>query len=328
MSKIQIPTRRRRKITQEMRVGVGGVLIPALHDAITSLRFLRRGFDVGLDPNKTELRVGRAFPPDVDVYMPFDSISRAHAVLRREGPALWVEDLGSHNGTAIAPRGWNFYRSTSALINVGDRVQFGAVETMALDERLRGVSKTLERWICPNAFDEVDAALDAVIDQRMLVLRWRKANEVLELAEAIHGGSSRRGFPFTRLEKPVGSPEAVDKLLTRAGCGVLFIDLYAHPKLPQRFLDALFSDKYHIWPIVVADSYESVVAAFGAERIFRKATALLPNWRIGAHVINVFPLRETNGKSPDGPASEPSTTANAPAATPQARKRRAKARAA
>jgi Fe-S-cluster-containing hydrogenase component 2 len=42
--------------------------------------------------------VGRR-PPEADVVLPFDTISRRHAQLRRNGDELVIEDLGSENGT-------------------------------------------------------------------------------------------------------------------------------------------------------------------------------------------------------------------------------------
>ena len=92
------PPRRRRRETEESPRGIGGLPPFPPHGPITALRVLGRGFEVALDANHHELRIGREGPPAADVQLPSLSISRVHARLTREFNALEVTDLGSKTG--------------------------------------------------------------------------------------------------------------------------------------------------------------------------------------------------------------------------------------
>jgi len=70
----------------------------------------------------TEITIGRAV--DCQWVIPSGAVSRRHAVLRRRGAELVVEDLGSSNGTMV-----NGQRLTGArALRDQDKLQLGAVE--------------------------------------------------------------------------------------------------------------------------------------------------------------------------------------------------------
>ncbi len=70
-----------------------------------------------------ECVVGRRDNSDLQLSDPH--VSRSHAVIRRQGGATWVEDLGSTGGTFV-----NGQQIVSAhALKHGDAVRFGTVET-------------------------------------------------------------------------------------------------------------------------------------------------------------------------------------------------------
>jgi len=255
--------RRRRRETAEtpIKYGVGGWLAKPPRDPITALHFVGRGFEIALDPAMNEFRIGRAFPPDVDVHVPFGIVSRQHATLRRDGEGLRVSDGGSQNGTSTAylneQRTWRHIANQEGpKLHAGDRLYLGSIQARALDDRGRQLVELLSRWMPRENYRAVDAAVEAILVQRPLVLNDTRAKYVEELARGIHALSDRREFPFTVIEKPPGLPRTFDKVFTRAGCGVVFIDLWKTPKLPRRFLEALLSKHYHLWPMFVGHTEE------------------------------------------------------------------------
>jgi hypothetical protein len=86
-----------------------------------ALRFLSGRFQGGVVP----LEPGRALvlgrQPDADVVLAEDLVSRHHARVAFEGDALFIEDLGSTNGTYV-----NGARVKRARLAEGDRVIVGA----------------------------------------------------------------------------------------------------------------------------------------------------------------------------------------------------------
>lgn len=63
--------------------------------------------------------IGRGKDCDLAVDQP--AVSRQHAVLRRDGSDLWIEDLGSSNGTFV-----NGSRTSRSILGPGDRFSIGA----------------------------------------------------------------------------------------------------------------------------------------------------------------------------------------------------------
>jgi FHA domain-containing protein/zinc ribbon protein len=65
-----------------------------------------------------EIQIGRS--PQADVFLDDVTVSRTHAVLRKDGPGYVVEDRGSLNGTYVNRR-----RVEKATLEDGDEVQIG-----------------------------------------------------------------------------------------------------------------------------------------------------------------------------------------------------------
>jgi hypothetical protein len=69
-------------------------------------------------PQDDQTTIGRS--PDCDIFLDDVTVSRQHAVLRRNGDAFVIEDQGSLNGTFV-----NRERIESAELTDGDEVQVG-----------------------------------------------------------------------------------------------------------------------------------------------------------------------------------------------------------
>jgi FHA domain/zinc-ribbon domain len=67
---------------------------------------------------RDEIEIGRS--PDADVFLDDVTVSRAHAVLWRDGGGYTIEDRGSLNGTYVNRR-----RVEKAKLEDGDEVQIG-----------------------------------------------------------------------------------------------------------------------------------------------------------------------------------------------------------
>jgi uncharacterized protein DUF4388/FHA domain-containing protein len=86
-----------------------------------ALRFLAgklQGMDVSLEEMEDKLILGRA--PDADVVLDETMVSRRHARLYVEDEALYIEDLGSTNGTFV-----NGQKIHSSALKEGDRILVG-----------------------------------------------------------------------------------------------------------------------------------------------------------------------------------------------------------
>lgn len=70
-----------------------------------------------------ELVLGRR--GNSDLCLPDPHVSRAHALVRRQSGAIWVEDLGSTGGTFVNGEAI----TGSRALRHGDQVRFGSVET-------------------------------------------------------------------------------------------------------------------------------------------------------------------------------------------------------
>ena len=87
----------------------GTALLVVLRGPNTGARFL-------LDDD--EVNSGRH--PDSDIFLDDVTVSRKHAVFRREGDTFVVRDVGSLNGTYV-----NRERIDEAALKTGDEVQIG-----------------------------------------------------------------------------------------------------------------------------------------------------------------------------------------------------------
>ncbi len=83
---------------------------------------LRRG-DERWVPNDRGLLIGRESPADILLIDP--SVSRRHAFVALKDQILWIEDLGSTNGTDV-----NGERITKRRLEPGDEITIGAVRLL------------------------------------------------------------------------------------------------------------------------------------------------------------------------------------------------------
>ena len=114
-----------------------GTPVPLAGRHIALVVFFREGVTVRPLPETGALVVGRGEPADLKLEDP--SLSRQHARFVCEGDEVWVEDLGSTNGTRINGR-----RSRRGRVKVGDAVGLGSVAVSlhalsAVETELHGV---------------------------------------------------------------------------------------------------------------------------------------------------------------------------------------------
>jgi hypothetical protein len=259
--------KRRRKIrdTAEIHVGIGGLSPFPPRGPVTSLRVLGRGFEVALDPNKTEFVIGRDYPPAVDAHLPFRRVSQQHATITRQRDGLLVKDMGSRNGIGSwSPGGWSEYERVEELIaHVGSRFRVADIALHCLDDELQELVDLLTRYCQPDAHGDVDQLLTVVPYWCPVVLLTLWPERAEALARALHAGTAKRDRPFTVIAEVPTSSEAIDDLLTRADCGTVFLDLADRAELPRYFVERLLSEHYHLWPIITASSQELLYPAIG-----------------------------------------------------------------
>jgi hypothetical protein len=237
-------------------MGIGGLPPFPKAGPITALRVLRHGFAVAVDPQRTELSIGRDGPPSADIRLPLTSISRTHAALTRVGTALEVADRGSKNGVGRL-HSWGsdeYVRCESTLVNVGDRFALGDVHLLALDELTHQLTLPLSAYCGLGGDDDVDRSLEAVARGHMIVLQGNSGDQLAPIAYAIHNHSTRRDYPFTYLKSLPTSDEAIDDLCTKAACGTIFLDLTIPFALPLRFSRHLFGCHFHLGAIVATNA--------------------------------------------------------------------------
>lgn len=78
-------------------------------------------------PQEGSTTIGRS--PDCDIFLDDVTVSRNHAVLRRDGDGFVIEDQGSLNGTFVNRR-----RIESAPLADGDEVQVGKYRLTFLEK--------------------------------------------------------------------------------------------------------------------------------------------------------------------------------------------------
>jgi hypothetical protein len=83
-----------------------------------------RTFELG----KRRMVIGRS--KDCDIKIEDPNVSRRHAEVRREGPAYWLIDLGSTNGTDVNGR-----RAQRTKLKDGDRILMGATALIFREAR-------------------------------------------------------------------------------------------------------------------------------------------------------------------------------------------------
>lgn len=269
------PSRRRRRVTDQMPIGPFG--IPPFHaEATAALRFIGRGFSVALDPAKAIEVLGSAYPPEVDVHLPFPSIHRRHAVIRRplaEGTtALFVERADPACAVGLLHGNYFIDESAEFPVRRSDRFRIGDVDVMCLGESAAGLEQPLAKYGA-STHNAIDDLLKAVETFSPIVLEasTRTAHEVAEL---LHHGTQKRGRPFFVPGSLARRKGHVDALLREADCGTVFVREHVLAGAPEEFLSALLDkDDYHVWPIFVVDDLKSFWVRAGA----RSRARVLPH---------------------------------------------------
>jgi len=236
------------------------------HGPVTALRVIGQGFDVKLDPERTEQVIGRARPPQVDIHLPEPSVSRRHALIRRIPDGLEIIDCDSRNGVGVPKIGLTrtYPRSDHVVATVGSRFVLGSVQLLALDDLTHRLVPCLATHLGRDAEDDIDRALEAVTCSRMLVLRSARTDQYRDLCRTLHAHSIRRSHPFTRIAKPA-SDKACDEVCARAAWGTLFVDMSRPFLLPLELARNLLSQRFHLWTVIVTpESAEQVLSRFGA----------------------------------------------------------------
>jgi two-component system response regulator AtoC len=177
-------------------------------------------------PEAGKLSIGRAEENDISI--PHPSISRRHAILH-VGSSVWVEDLGSANGTFVTaasqPRGPDARTTGLAMERVptGQLVTVRAGQGLMLGSKLFTIRPTGEDRLtaeriaarAPDAAGRTSGVIPVVADDAMVALyatAKRAAQSTLPvlilgetgvgkeiLAETIHSRSARAKAPFLRL---------------------------------------------------------------------------------------------------------------------------------
>jgi pSer/pThr/pTyr-binding forkhead associated (FHA) protein len=123
-----------------------------------------------------ELVLGRREHSDLELADPH--VSRAHAVIRRQSGAVWVEDLGSTGGTWV-----NGVQVTGAhALKHGDTVRFGTVETRFED---RGSQMTRDEDTVMMEVPEVEAKPVLSPRQQEVLLYLREGLTNPEIAKRL-----------------------------------------------------------------------------------------------------------------------------------------------
>ena len=106
-----------------MRAGAIDVASDVVKGSLPRWAYLvSKGQDAEHDLIHNRALVGRG--TDSDVRIDADTVSRNHAVLWREGPDVWVADLGSSNGTKVNGAAIR----APVLVANGDTLAFGPFE--------------------------------------------------------------------------------------------------------------------------------------------------------------------------------------------------------
>lgn len=151
------------------------------------------------------LRIGR--DPDNDLRLPGDvSMSRHHAVLSPTSDCLFIEDLGSTNGTLV-----NGLPVQRAPLNHNDRVRIGDTLFQVRYEPLRAPSqKTPPPQLAQSARSGVGDSLRT----------WRRDQGITQTELAARLGVSQRTVSLWEQGAPI-SAENLRNLRERGGCDVV-----------------------------------------------------------------------------------------------------------
>jgi hypothetical protein len=177
---------------------------------------------------------------------------------------LEIEDLSSKNGTAHLGGFDDELRVRHLIVNVADRFRIGSVWLLALDEQTAALGEDLAA-LDAGSHDEIDRALRAAVRGDGITLYAESVDAVASTVGVLHTRSRRRDFPLTFLDKRAVVDADPYQLCAALGFGTVVLDLTNPYTLPGQFATNLLSGRFHVWPLVVARTWEDVWRAF-AER--------------------------------------------------------------
>ncbi|MBE7451462.1 MAG: FHA domain-containing protein [Kofleriaceae bacterium] len=242
---------------------------------VTALRACARNVELSLSTEQASFTFGAAGPPEVDLTLEGEGISRLHAIFQRRGPKLRILDQRSTNGTYYRDR-----RDMDFEIAAGDvfEVTHKRIRIIALDESLRLLRPRLQWAMGLRAHAAVDQALEDAASGAPLLLVGPRHCEQRALAEEIHRRSAYRHRDFVASPFRFETPAEYETKLEHAERSSLYLDLTdADPgevEMPGRFVARLFGGT--IRPIVVARDQEQAQRLLGADALGLRAIRLPP----------------------------------------------------
>jgi len=188
---------------------------------VTQLRVCGRNARLLLSTAKRRFTLGVSRPPEVDLTLDGDGVSRLHAILTRNGAKLRVRDHGSTNGTFYRDR-----RDPDFEVGAGEAFCITQrIRLLALDEDLVNLRETLQWAIGLHADAAVDHALEAIARNGPLLLVGPKGCDQRALAEAIHASSPRAARDLVIAPPVFATRQEEVATLAHAARGSLYLDL-------------------------------------------------------------------------------------------------------
>lgn len=192
----------------------------------------------------TKRRVLGGRGPTADLCLADSALSNAHFELRLEGDQVWLEDLGSTNGTWIGPHQVGRVSLLPGTVFTAGSCAIQLLGSELVDVPISSAESFGELYGRSTAMREVFALLERVANAGLDVVLQGETGTGKELAaRAIHQSSSRRDEPFVVLDCSTLNATLVDAMLfghtkgaftdakeSRPGCfeqadgGTVFID--------------------------------------------------------------------------------------------------------